>query len=126
MLPIYKGIPELFDYTVELEKQRGKEKSCRDSLAIVTYHLLCEAAYAAERAMLHYLTLNLSESFLQNSHHGTPYQKWVKVTNDNFHEFDLCLKSVIKRIEYILQTKTSIYMSSHAVTYMRNAISWMY
>lgn len=77
---MFSGIPELFKFTINLIEMRTK----RDSLSIVTYHLLGEIVHAAELALFHYLPLTLDEDFLKNSHIGTPYQKWAKFTNDDF------------------------------------------
>lgn len=117
---LYEGIPELIDCTVGFVKRQSN----RNSVGIVTYHLLCDATKAAELAMLHYLTLTLNESFLQKSHIGTPYQKWAKVTNDDFLNFDRCLKSLIPYIEDLLHAETASPMSSSDVNIVRNAHRW--
>jgi len=97
MLPIYEGIPELFDYAVELVKL----KPLRDSLAIVAYHLLADVLEDADHALRHYLTLSLSEHYLQNSYHGSPYKKWAYVNNDNFGMLDKNIKLLVPFIEKI-------------------------
>ena len=94
MLPIYEGLPEFFDYSVDLVKR----KPFRDSLAIVTYHYLAEVVDAATHALQHYLTLTLTEQFLQNSHHGSPYIKWAYVNNGNFSRLDKNIKMLIPLI----------------------------
>jgi len=97
MLPIYEGIPECFDYAVALVKR----KPFRNSLGIVAYHLLAEVLDDANHALRHYLTLTLSEHYLQNSHHGSPYKKWAYVNNDNFGRLDKDIKMLIPVIEKI-------------------------
>lgn len=98
MLPIYEGIPELFDYVIGLVKQ----KSQRNSYAIKVFEMLGDIVKATDHAMFHYLTLTLSESFLQNSSRGTPYQKWSEVTNENFQRVDQSIKPLLPVIPSLL------------------------
>lgn len=90
MQPIYKGIPELFEYVIGLEERRPK----RDIESIIVFNLLRKILSATEHAIIHYFTLTLSEPFLQNSQHGSPYQKWALVTNENFQRVDQYVKSL--------------------------------
>jgi hypothetical protein len=86
-----EGLPSLFEYVIGVvtrQRQRG-------SLAVVLYHLLGDVVNAAEHALIHYFPLTLSESFLQNSSIGTPYQKWAKFTNEDFQNVDQCLRRLI-------------------------------
>ncbi|MEI6206716.1 MAG: hypothetical protein WCP20_08040 [Desulfuromonadales bacterium] len=103
MLPMYEGMPEFIDFAVDLVKR----KPYRDSLAIVAYHFLAEVVDDATHALRHYLTLTLSEPYLQNSHHGSPYKKWAYVNNDNFNRLDQHIKMLIPFIESIhAETRT--------------------
>jgi len=90
MFPIYKGLPELFNLIIYLVERRSK----RDSLTIVAFHLLSEILKNTEHAMVHYFTLTLEEPFLQNSQHGSPYQKWALITNQNFRQVDQNVNSL--------------------------------
>lgn len=95
---MYKGMLDLFEYTAELVKARQQ----RDSLTIVAYHNLCKVLESTERAMHHYFTLSLEERFLQNSHLGTPYQKWAHGTNDNF-------KRVVRQVRHLVSIIEQLY-----------------
>ena len=104
MLPIYKGIPELFEYVIGLVERRPK----RDIQSILAFYLLREILDATEHYIIHYFTLTLNESFLQNSHLGNPYQKWAKTTNENFQKVDINLKSLEPIIAHILFSQTDL------------------
>lgn len=95
---MYKGMLDLFEYTAKLVKARQQ----RDSLTIVAYHNLCELLESTERAIHHYFTLSLEERFLQNSHLGTPYQKWTHGTNDNF-------KRVVRQVRHLVSIIEQLY-----------------
>lgn len=92
---MYKGMLDLFDYTTELVKARPQ----RDSLVIVAYLSLGEVLKAAEYAMYKYFTLSLDERFLQNSHLGTPYQKWAYGTNNDFEQVTCHVTHLVSIIE---------------------------
>ncbi|MDB6134624.1 MAG: hypothetical protein JWM59_2867 [Verrucomicrobiales bacterium] len=47
-------------------------------------------------ALNHYLTISLSAPFLQNSSLGTPYQKWVRVNNDNFELLAFAIQNLLR------------------------------
>lgn len=53
-------------------------------LAAAVYLMQRDVINQYQYALEHYLTVNLSASFLQNSSLGTPYQKWAKFTNRDF------------------------------------------
>lgn len=98
MLPIYEGMLKVFElvtYSVKCGTNHG-------SLTLVAFHQLKEILKATEHAVTHYLTLTLNEHFLQNSHLGTPYQKWSYFTNDNFKKVDDELKALIPLIQLLL------------------------
>lgn len=95
---MYKGMLDLFEYTAELVKARQQ----RESLTIVAYHNLCELLESTEHAMYHYFTLSLEERFLQNSHLGTPYQKWAHGTNDDF-------KRVVRQVRHLVSIIEQLY-----------------
>lgn len=63
----------------------------RSPLALVIHYQLCDLLNATHFALTHYLPLTLHESFLQNSSLGTPYQKWAKITSEEFAILDSCL-----------------------------------
>jgi hypothetical protein len=90
MLPIFDGIPDLCDLLISLVERKPH---C-SSLSIVAYHNLCNVIDSTRHALNHYFTLKLNKSFLQNSHIGTPYQKWAKFTNEDFQQVDDNLKSL--------------------------------
>ena len=102
MLPIYKGIPELFEYVLGLVERRPK----RDAESIVAFNLLREILKATEHAIIHYFALSLSEPFLQNSQDGPPYQKWARVTNENFQKIDQYVKTLQPIIQHLLCPQT--------------------
>jgi hypothetical protein len=47
-------------------------------------------------AIEHYLTVDLHAPFLQNSSLGTPFQKWAKVTNDDFMMLSFSIGSLLR------------------------------
>ncbi|MDX9980068.1 MAG: hypothetical protein RBU25_08610 [Lentisphaeria bacterium] len=47
-------------------------------------------------ALTHYLPLRLSESFLQNSSIGTPYEKWARFTNDDFAMLSFAVTNLLR------------------------------
>jgi hypothetical protein len=88
---VLEGLPSLFDYLIGGVTRAPH----RGSLAVVIYHLLGDAVNAAEHALTHYLPLTLTESFLQGSSLGTPYQKWAKFTNEDFKKLDQCVRRLV-------------------------------
>jgi hypothetical protein len=54
--------------------------------------MLDDIIQATDHAMHHYLTLTLSEDYLQNSSLGSPYRKWAIIFNENFERLDNLLK----------------------------------
>ncbi len=91
---MFDGLPALFRYSTDLIFL----ERCRGSLAVVIYHLLGDIINAVEHALVHYFPLTLEESFLQNSHIGSRYQKWAKFTNEDFQKCDRCLRQLIPAI----------------------------
>ena len=47
-------------------------------------------------ALDHYFTLNLQESFLQNSSIGPPYQKWAYFTNEDFSLLSFAIHNLLR------------------------------
>ena len=86
-----EGLPSIFEYLIRVVTGQRQQYS----LAVVIYYLLGDLVNAAEHALTHYLPLTLTESFLQNSSIGTPYQKWARFTNEDFQKVDLCLQRLI-------------------------------
>ena len=134
-LPIYEGIPKLFDVVIDLVEHRP----VRDIKSIVAFDLLNEIMAAAEHAIVHYFSLTLNEDFLQKSHLGAPYQKWASVTNENFQKVDQYLKSLIPIIElfesecynyttFLIEERPELkdYLSSFNGAGYRNALTWLY
>jgi hypothetical protein len=88
---VFEGLPNLVGYVTGLAtrlRQRG-------SLQVVVYHVLGDLVNAAEHALIHYFPLTLAEPFLQNSSIGTPYQKWAKITNEDFEHVDQCVRLLL-------------------------------
>lgn len=85
---MYEGIPELSQFMIDM----AKRLPYRSRLAISEYHMLGDFIKALEHANNHYLALTLNESYLQNSHLGTPYQKWAIITSDDFGKVDKILR----------------------------------
>jgi len=102
MSSIYKGLPELFEYVIGLEKRRQK----RDIESIEAFNLLRKILNVTEHAIIHYFTLTLSEPFLQNSQYGSPYQKWAFIINENFQKVDQYVKSLRPLIDHLLCPQT--------------------
>lgn len=104
MQPMYKGIPELFEYVIGLVERRPQ----RDAESIVAFYILREILKATEHAIIYYFALTLCEPFLQNSQHGTPYQKWILVTNENFQKVDQHIKSLKPVIEHFIYPQSAL------------------
>jgi len=124
MLPIYKGIPELFEYVIGLVEREPRH----DIESIVTFHLLNKILNATEHAIIHYFAISLSEPFLQNSHRGSPYQKWALVTNENFQkvaQYVKSLKSFIDHFEY-KKIMPQLDPSSTDIDIYKNAMFWLH
>ena len=47
-------------------------------------------------ASTHYFPISLSETYLQNSSIGTPYEKWAKFTNDDFDLLDFACLNLMR------------------------------
>jgi hypothetical protein len=118
---ILEGVPSLFRYTVGL----AADLPHRTSLAIVVYHLLGDVVNAAGHALTHYLPLTLTESFLQNSSLGTPYQKWAKFTNEDFQKVDGCLRRLVPAVWTSYDVCHGDLRADMPVT-IKDAWSWFY
>lgn len=70
-----------------------------DYYVIEDYLAFIQVLYQAQIAMSHYFTKHLDEDCLQNSHMGTPCQKWAKVSNDDFSRLDQAVKSLLKLMQ---------------------------
>jgi hypothetical protein len=116
---MFRGIPKLFAYTARLIKVSPH----RSSDAIVAYHLLSDIVNAANHILYHYLTLTLEEDFLQKSGRGTPYQKWALVNNENFHNFDNKVRSLIS-VVYEIYNKYDVLYSCELGARSRNSGDW--
>ena len=112
---MYEGLPDIFNFSASLVKSKPQ----RDSLTVVVYHQLGDILNAAEYALTHYLTLTLNEPFLQNSHIGTPYQKWASVTNKNYQLLALCIKS-------FLPTAMTLYSEIDDTGGQKSAFTWFH
>jgi hypothetical protein len=67
----------------------------KDPLAFVIHYLMRGLIQAARSALTHYFPLTLQEHFLQDSRHGTPYQKWAFITNQDFAQVDRALRLLL-------------------------------
>jgi hypothetical protein len=88
---MFDGLPEMFTHSTNVIVHHNQ----RNSLAVLVYHLWGDVLNAVEYALTHYFHLTLKEPFLQNSHLGSPYQKWAKFSNDDFKTCDQCLQRLI-------------------------------
>ena len=121
MQPIFKGIPELFELVTHVVERRAH----RDSLSIVAFRTLSKILECCEHAMIHYFTLTLNEPFLQNSHRGTPYQKWADGVNQDFQRVDQHVKSLAPTIEELSFDTYDLNTGSFTVGEIKHAAMWL-
>ncbi len=57
-------------------------------------------------AATHYFPISLSEHFLQESSIGTPYEKWMKFTNDDFDLFDFACLNLMRYTSRLIYSTT--------------------
>lgn len=81
--PSMLNLKEPFNDAVSTFQEAG-ESLCISPLASVVCMMQRDVINHYRHALTHYLTKDLSAPFLQNSHLGTPYQKWARFTNDDF------------------------------------------
>ncbi|VDO14704.1 unnamed protein product [Brugia timori] len=65
-------------------------------LAATVYLMQRDVINQYRYALEHYLTVDLTASFLQNSSLGTPLQKWAKFTNDDFRLLSFHLQNLVR------------------------------
>jgi len=65
-------------------------------LPATVFLLQCDVINHYRYALTHYFNLTLQEHYLQNSSLGTPYEKWAKITNDDWEEFSFCTHHLIR------------------------------
>ncbi len=65
-------------------------------LPAAVYMMQMDVINHYNHALDHYFTLTLSESFLQNSSLGTPYQKWAFFTNKNFSMLSFAIHNLLR------------------------------
>lgn len=118
MLPIYKGIPDLFEIVIDLVI-RGSQ---RDTQAMVAFQQLSKILKTAFNVLTHYFALTLNEDFLKHNHEEPPYQAWAKVTNENFQNLTQSMKSILPVIQHFVASE--ILASDSAVSY-KNALNWL-
>lgn len=120
MQAIYKGLPEFFKLIIDVVEHRKH----RDSLSIVAFHLLADILKGSEHALVHYFTLTLSEPFLQNSHIGTPYQKWADQTNQNFQRIDQHIKLLFPTFQHLAHDTENHVTNDSAIGDSKRATIW--
>jgi hypothetical protein len=65
-------------------------------LPAVVYMMQVDVINHYRYALDHYFSLSLSESFLQNSSIGTPYQKWAYFTNEDFGMLSFAIHNLLR------------------------------
>jgi hypothetical protein len=113
------GLPEFFQYTSRLVLKGN----LRGPLPVVVYHHMGDLLNAANYAMTHYFPLTLEESFLQNSRHGTPYQKWALFTNQDFATMDECFRRLLVAMSRYYAEAAGAFNESDA---LKDAWHWAY
>jgi hypothetical protein len=66
------------------------------SLAATVYLMQRDVINQYRYALDHYLTVELTAPFLQNSSLGTPFQKWAKFTNDDFALLSFHIQNLVR------------------------------
>uniref|UniRef100_UPI00403A2162 hypothetical protein n=1 Tax=Variovorax sp. BK018 TaxID=3450241 RepID=UPI00403A2162 len=74
----------------------GGEHLEASPLAATVYLMQRDVINQYRYALEHYLTVDLTASFLQNSSLGTPLQKWAKFTNDDFRLLSFHLQNLVR------------------------------
>jgi hypothetical protein len=67
-------------------------------------------------SLTHYFSISLEEPYLQNSSHGSPYQKWAFVVNENFDLLSLLILQLLRytsRLVHETKIKTLLSKSQY-------------
>lgn len=121
------NLNEPFNDAVDAFREAGE--SLRISpLASVVYMMQRDVINHYRYALKHYLTVDLSSPFLQNSSLGTPYQKWAKFTNEDFDTLFFSISNLLRYTARLLHNvverpMTERHRSSKGVT--ANYIAWL-
>lgn len=70
-----------------------------------TYRAMDRAIYAMHVLEAHYLGISLESNFLQNSDHGTPFQKWYKFTEEDFDKVRIHLREFLTELVHVTYAK---------------------
>jgi hypothetical protein len=89
------NLKEPFNDAVRAFQEAGKRVHV-SPLPSVVYMLQRDVINHYRHALMHYLTVDLSSPFLQNSSHGTPYQKWAKFTNEDFDRLFFSISNLLR------------------------------
>ena len=82
------------------------------SLPIKVFMLQQDVINHYEYAIYHYFKCDLNEGFLQNSSLGSPYQKWMKFTNDDFDLLHYSIHTLLKYTSRLWHETELIYRLS--------------
>ncbi len=93
-----------------------------DRLAVVplpaaVYMMQVDVLNHYRYALTHYLTLTLSEPYLQNSSLGTPYQKWAFFVNKNFEMLSFAVHNLLRYTSRLVH-ETQCPKADDSVDYM--------
>ena len=69
------------------------------------YRKMDSAIYAMYILEAHYLSIPLDSDFLQDSQHGTPFQKWYKVTEGDFDKVRIHLREFLTELVHVTYRK---------------------
>jgi hypothetical protein len=103
------NIKFVFEDALRLLTHPGKLQSC--ALPILLFHMQGDVINSYRQAMDHYLTTPLDSAFLQNSSLGSPYQKWLTITNSDFDILNFCTYNLLRytsRLRYEIANQARI------------------
>jgi hypothetical protein len=95
-----------------------------DRLAVVplpsaVYMMQVDVLNHYRYALTHYLTLTLSEPYLQNSSLGTPYQKWAFFVNKNFEMLSFAIHNLLRYTSRLVHETQCPQVDRDTSEYMR-------
>jgi hypothetical protein len=77
------GLSSLYEDSIDALDRHGSYLEVR-SLPPAVFMMQRDVINHYRYALEHYFTISLSEPYLQNSSHGSPYQKWAFFVNENW------------------------------------------
>lgn len=89
---LFSGLPEFYVAIAACLRVAPQ----RNATAAVLCADMGDVLHAAQYALDHYLTVDLSAPYLQRSSLGTPYQKWAHFTNADFANVDACFRALLR------------------------------